>query len=276
MCNIKLLKIILFISILSIGCNGDNLEFQKAQYNTFNDISAAAWESLSKKKIFFGHQSVGNNIIAGLSDLLKANSQIKLNIVETTDPAALKTGVFAHFSVGKNSDPISKIEDFVRIMETNVNGKVDIAFFKFCFVDINAKTDVASIFNAYKTSLALLKQKYPKVTFIHTTVPITVLKTTFKTWIKKITFRKYIWEYDHLIKRNQFNDLLRTEYVGKETFFDIANIESEYPNGMRAMFTRDGKSYFYMVPDYSDDGGHLNKKGRKKVAKHLLSLLVSL
>ncbi|MBW2608023.1 MAG: hypothetical protein JRD05_10355 [Deltaproteobacteria bacterium] len=70
--------------------------------------------------------------------------------------------------------------------------------------------------------------------------------------------------------------MLRKEYDGKEPVFDIAKIESTFPNGTRCSFTKDGKTYYSMVPEYTYDSGHLNETGRKKVAEQLLILLAQL
>jgi len=121
-----------------------------------------------------------------------------------------------------------------------------------------------------------LKTKYPNTTFIHFTVPLSELKTTYRTWMKKILGRKDIWEYDDIIVKNEFNELLRKEYSGKEPILDIATIESTCPDGSRKIFKRNGKKYYYLAPEYTDDGGHLNMTGRKKVAEQLLLFLVNL
>ncbi len=143
-------------------------------------------------------------------------------------------------------------------------------------MDIGAETNVASLFTMYKNSLGQLKKKYPATTFIHITVPLRTSKMTFKTRIKKILRIKNIWEYDRNINKNEFNKLLKKEYKGKEPIFDLAMVESTYPDGRRATFKKDGKIYYSLVPDYSNDGGHLNDMGRNKVAEQLLILLVNL
>ena len=89
-------------------------------------------------------------------------------------------------------------------------------------------------------------------------------------------FSKFIWNYEDNIKRNQFNELIKKEYEEKEPFFDLAKIESSYPSGERASFTKDGKVYYSLVPEYTYDSGHLNEKGRKIVAEQLLIILASL
>ena len=111
---------------------------------------------------------------------------------------------------------------------------------------------------------------------IHVTVPLTTTKTTWKTWIKKLIGKKELWEYDDNIKRNEFNELLIKEYDGKEPVFDLAKVESTYPDGRRETCTHKGKTSYSLVPDYTYDGGHLNETGRKKAAEQLLILLAKL
>ena len=246
------------------------------KFPSIKDVPASAWEKLSQKKIYFGHQSVGFNIIDGIKDLMKKNPQIRLNIVETNNPADFKVKLFVHSMVGKNHDPESKISDFEKLMEKGVGSAADIAFFKFCFVDIGAETNVINLFTKYKNSLGQLKRKYPETTFIHVTVPLRTSKTSFKTLIKKILGKKDIWEYDRNINKNEFNQLLRKEYEGKETVFDLAMIESTYSDGRMSTFKKEGQIYYSLVPDYSNDGGHLNDAGSKKVAEQLLILLANL
>jgi len=69
--------------------------------------------------------------------------------------------------------------------------------------------------------------------------------------------------------------MLLNKYKGKESIFDIAKIQSTFPDGTRSIFTKDGKTYYSMVPEYSYDGGHLNELGRKKVAEQLLVLFAN-
>ena len=50
-----------------------------------------------------------------------------MNIVETSGPADFKAGIFAHSRVGKNTDPKSKVNEFVKFVENGIGGKADIA-----------------------------------------------------------------------------------------------------------------------------------------------------
>jgi hypothetical protein len=247
----------------------------KIAFRNITDIPDTTWQILSQKKIYFGHQSVGNNILAGVRDLMEVYPQIKLEIVETSDPSDLSSGSFAHSKVGENQDPQSKIDAFAGFMKNGLGNKADVAFFKFCYIDITPQTDVDQLFAGYKNTLAKLKEQYPQTQFLHLTVPLKVVQTGPRAWVKKVIGRP-IGGYADNIKRNEFNDLLRKEYTGQEPVFDLAMIESVYPDGSRNVFKMDGNTYNTLVPDYSHDGRHLNETGRKKVAEQLLILLANL
>lgn len=269
------LLIIFLLSTLLIGCNGEKMPEKTTHSPSIKDISDSACKKLSKKRIYFGHQSVGFNIIDGIKDVMKENPQIKLNIVETSDPSEFNIPLFAHSRVGKNTDPKSKIDAFANFVEKGIGDNANIAFFKFCYVDVNAKTDVEKVFADYQNTISRLKERYPGTEFIYITVPFTARQTGIKAWIKKLIGRP-IGGYDDNIKRNEFNDLLRNEFKGKEPVFDLAMIESTFPDGARSSFTKEGRTYYSLVPDYTHDGGHLNELGRKIAAEQLLILLADL
>lgn len=247
----------------------------KITFPSIKDVPAEAWQKLSQKKIYFGHQSVGNNILDGVRDVMKENPQIKLNLVETNSPADFTTPIFAHSSLGKNEDPKSKADAFAEFLDKGLGNKADIAFFKLCFVDVTAETDVNKLFGLYEANLSALMTKYPKTTFVHMTAPLMVVQTGPKVFIKKLIGRP-IGGYEDNIKRDQFNASLRKEYEGKEPVFDLAKIESTAEDGSRAVFDKDGKIYPRMFPAYTNDGGHLNELGRKVVAEQFLILLANL
>ena len=255
---------------------------ETVKFPSIKDIPAAKWEKLSQKKIYFGHQSVGFNIIYGVKDLIKENPQVKLNIVETADQADFNYGLFAHSKVGKNTDPRSKIDAFANILDKGIGKKADIAFFKFCYVDVRTGTEVRNVFNDYKNIISKLMKAYPDTKFVHITVPLTSKPTglqglvrSAKNAIKKIIGRP-VFDYHDNIKRSLFNEMLIQEYDGKAPIFDLAKIESTFPDGTRCSFTKNRKTYYSMVPEYTYDGGHLNETGRKKAAEQLLILLAQL
>ena len=70
---------------------GNNIMSQEVvMFKNIKDVPAEKWKKLAKKKIYFGHQSVGFNIMDGVQDVLKENPQIELKIVETRKAVDLK------------------------------------------------------------------------------------------------------------------------------------------------------------------------------------------
>lgn len=258
------------------ACNGGSMADQKVILPSIKDVPASAWAKLAEKKIYFGHQSVGYNIMEGEKDLMKEYSQIKLNVIETTDPSDFDRPIFGHSRNGANADPKSKTQAFTEFIRKDIGDKVDIAFFKFCYVDIGKGADFKSVFKDYKTKMAQLEKDYPSIIFIHITVPLVVTKTSWKTWVKEVLGRGDLYEYAGNIERNEYNDLVRKEYEGKAPLFDLARIESTYPDGTRSTFSSRGKAFSSLVPEYTKDGGHLNEQGREVVAEQLLILLAHL
>jgi hypothetical protein len=275
MSKIHLAPASIIILIVFFSCSGGNMPEEKVTFPLIMDIPAEKWATLSEKKIFFGHQSVGNNILNGVQDLMKEYPQINLNIVETSNQADFEAGIFAHAKVGENMDPKSKIDGFLSYMQNGLGGKADTAFFKFCYIDINPETDVEALFSDYKNTMSQLKIEYPETKFIHVTIPLKVVQTGPRTWIKKLIGRP-IGGYADNIRRNQYNHLLKKEYDGKEPVYDLALVESSLPDGTPNVFKSNGNFYYALVPEYSHDGRHLNEIGRKKVAEQLLIFLTNL
>ena len=271
--------IFLVVFLLIFGCSGSGNEMtekEKQNYGSIQDVPDSEWEKLSRKTIFFGHQSVGYNIIDGIHDLLKLYPQVKLTFATLDQQGGgSQKGLFVHSEIGRNRDPVSKIDDFASIIKNTKGKQFDIAFLKLCFIDIDDQTDINQLFQHYTGTMEHLKSSFPKTKFIHLSVPLSCSKTTWKTWLKKMLGKKKIWEYDNNIRKNEYNEMLRNKYLGKEPLFDLATIESTLPDGSRSFFKRNGKTYYQLTPDYTFDEGHLNNTGRKIAAEQLLLFLVN-
>jgi len=267
-------KLLFFcLTLISIlGCERSNMN--KVDLSELKNIPQQKWDALAKKKIFFGHQSVGFNIIAGIDDIITNMPAIHLRVIETKKPEEYeKEAIFGHSPVGQNLDPISKCNDFRKIIESGLGNRVDIAFFKFCYVDINSKSDVNAIYKYYSRTIADLKIKYPKVRFLHCTASLTITPPGLKTTIKRI-IQYPIWTDADNIKRCEFNAMLLEEFGKDGDVFDLAKYESTSLNGKLNYFIKQKNKYYSLLPEYSDDGGHLNQIGRLFVGKKLLEFLV--
>ena len=192
---LKLFSVVCLLFMPLSACEGGTMSRETISLEMIKNIPEARWQKLAEKKIYFGHQSVGYNIVDGLAQIEKQFPQIKLKIAEIKHASDLNGAEFAHSSIGENDDPQSKMQAFTDYVDNGIGAKADIAFFKFCYVDINVHSDVDKIFTEYKKTMEQLKKKYPNVIFIHSTVPLTESKTTVRSLVKKIRIAPVIILY---------------------------------------------------------------------------------
>ena len=228
---------------------------------------------VSQARIFFGHQSVGNNIITGIKDIQKEAGRHDISIIEMGDETEYPPSFLLHSKVGENTDPASKCDDFRRMIDHQLTGKIDYAMLKFCYIDINDRSDVEAVFEHYQRTLDALKAGHPDITFIHVTAPLRHSESGPGIWIRELLRKPNRSKLDN-IKRNIFNDMLHSTYPD-DPIFDLAASESTYPDGRRETFRYNGNTYFGLIGSYTSDGGHLNETGRKHVATDLIHSLAA-
>lgn len=228
---------------------------------TSNDSHAAdallhaSLQRVAHERVFFGHQSVGAQILQGVKEL------------------AAKEGVPVFIKdqfVPENGDPLRKLESFKASVGTG--SKYDVALVKFCYVDINPDTDAAGLFDHYRQAMNELRAKNPRTVFVHATLPLTTVQTGPKAWVKLALGRSPYGTVEN-VKRDEYNRLLRATYAGREPIFDLARIESTAPDGTRVTVTWDGITAPALSPEYTSDGGHLNARGRLMAAREFLAVL---
>jgi hypothetical protein len=230
---------------------------------------------LAHRRVFFGHQSVGTNIMEGVTDLLRERPALGLRVVPG-DSAADGGAVFAHALVGRNGEPVLKTDAFASLLESGLGARVDVAFHKYCFVDFTPATDAAAVFAHYRATMARLRSEFPGVVFVHVTAPL----VTTKVGGIRLALQRLVGRPPHRVQgnfvRERFNELMRREYAGHEPVFDLAGVESTRPDGSREGVEIGGRTAYALVPDYSTDGAHLNPVGRRRVAEALLVFLAEL
>jgi hypothetical protein len=270
-----LVIVALLIMVSLMACTGESMVSNFTRVvPKMDDVSDLAWERLANQKIYFAHQSVGENIISGLHLVLKENPVIHVSVIESTNPDDYDRPVFGHAMSGRNEMPSSKDEAFAQAI-SSLAEKVDIAFYKYCYVDIGNTTDVDLLFNNYKRNIEALKTWYPKVKFVHLTVPLTVVQKGPMAGLRKMLGRNN-FGYEENKRRNHYNMLLRAEYKNIDPIFDIADLESTSEDRGPSIYSNDGENYFSMDPAYASDGRHLNEKGRRYIAEQLLVFLAGL
>jgi len=232
----------------------------------------AELERLAQRNIYFGHQSVGNNLMDGIRQLAR-EAGVPLRIAEARTAAELRPGTFGHTLVAENGDPLRKLRSFEQAMGSRP-APVDIAFLKFCYVDIDAGTDAKALFASYRATLDGLRAKHPGTTFVHVTLPLTEAQGGAKALAKRLLGRAPYGTIENL-RREEYNALLRRAYAGREPLFDLARIESTAPDGTSVKVHWNGADAPALASAYTDDGGHLNAAGRLRAARELVSVLAA-
>jgi hypothetical protein len=227
----------------------------------------AELRALAGRSVFFGHQSVGGNVLEGLERIAAAES-VPLPVAEGRPGAPGIT----HAHIGANGDPLGKLAAFAQAVDGG--GAIDVALMKFCYVDFHAGTDPAALFARYQETLAGLAARHPGTTFVHVTAPLTTIQGGWKPLVKRLLGRETSPAEN--ARREAFNALVRRAYQGKEPLFDLARLESTRPDGGAEQISWKGQQVPVLVGGYTDDGGHLNATGQDRVARALAQYLAAL
>jgi hypothetical protein len=263
------LPVAIMILVLT-GCN--NPKQEKTPMTLITQISPSAWQALEKKRVVFGHQSVGDNILNGIKQLA-ARDSVSINISQQRT-APFQPGI-SHFYIGNNTDPTSKIQDFAAAIDESAAQGADVALMKLCYIDFNADTDAKQLANDYITSLESLAKKYPHTRFVAVTAPLTAVQTGPKAWVKRLLGKPLNGAVDNA-KRGEFNTLLRQQYLAEGRLFDLAKAETEASGQAACMTQVYGRQVEVLCPEITDDGGHLNEHGQVLLGAELVNFIGSL
>lgn len=219
------------------------------------DIPQATLDAIRELDIYFEHASVGGNISDGI-DALAAENSSRYSIGratwgESVDPADNldwfdSNNGFVDFGRG-NPGFAAKVSGFEDNIQTGgVGSRVDVASYKMCYIDYNFSgydNDIPVAFAAARDSMEALEAAYPSVAFVWWTMPI-----------------ETIGDAD----RDAYNTLVR-QYcsANNKWLLDIADIEAH--DGAGTHLT-DSNGYEYMYADWTDDGGHLDTDGARRLA----------
>ena len=239
-------------------------------------VAAEELAAAARVRVFFGHQSVGMNLIGGIPGIFAANGVSEPRIVELGPDGASAPagggGFFGHGYIGQNGDPFGKLRDFDARMRGGLGDQVDVALMKWCYVDVLSDSDVDGLFREYRTTFDALERDFPAVTFIHVSNPLTTeVETGRKAALLRMLGRTDTSRADNAT-RHRLNERFRQAYE-PDRLFDIAQIEATTPDGSTVSGAVDGRPYQALYGGYAADSGHLNEAGSQLAAAQLLKLL---
>lgn len=257
--------VMLAVAITLTACN-ENKNGESFMPVT-EQISVAEWQALAKKRVVFGHQSVGANILAGVQSLAK-EAGVVYELMESR--SAPRASGITHFKVGKNEDPMSKIKDFEDTLRGGAVQGADIALMKLCYVDIHSGTDVKALAEAYSSTLDRLSREFPDTVFVAVTVPLRTVQSGPKALLKRLMGREP-GGYTDNSRRQEFNAILRNSFGRQGRLLDLAKYEAEGAGNHQYK----GQPLEVLNPALSDDGGHLNAMGERIVAAKVLKFFAA-
>lgn len=227
-------------------------------------------------RVFFGHQSVGENILDAVPGVYAAHGLTAPPISQDSVPADADGGFIVHEYIGENEHPDLKIEDFDKTLRAGLADQVDVVAMKFCFLDINPDTDLDALFTKYRDTISALERDYPDLQVIHITVPLITdldTKQKAKQSVKNALGRTVRYGQQENVDRETYNNKLRAEYG--DAVFDLAAIESTRPDGSRDSSSYRGEPYYALDAGYAADFGHLNAEGSEVAANAFLAAVAA-
>lgn len=266
--------------VLASSCaRGDNQTNQvSTKSQSYAAVSGAdlsqAVRVLSMRRVYFGHQSVGGNIIAGVEQLLRTvDGGSTLRVAEARDPRAIAGPALLHFAIGQNENPASKNADFLRVLDARTSRDSAIVMMKYCYIDVNPATNPDTVFAAYQALVAEVRARHPDVTLVHVTMPLTTDASGASATLRRLLGRTTARELNQ--KRSHYNDLLRSHFAS-EPVFDLAALEATGTDGSVHRVERNGQWIYALAPELTMDGGHLNDLGQRRVAEQFVATLASI
>lgn len=213
---------------------------------------------------YFEHASVGSNITGGLASLASTDA-FRYTIERESigsDSTTLTASVAQWFTDNNgfldngrdNPDFTAKAARFdTRMRTAGFAATVDVAFFKYCYIDNNyldTYADAEAAFAYVRGIMEGLETAYPNVTFVWWTMPLTTGGSA---------------------ETDAYNELVRAYCSSTNRYlFDIADIECHDELGVKAV---SGSGREALVSAYASDNGHLNGAGSERVARALWVLL---
>jgi uncharacterized repeat protein (TIGR02543 family) len=205
--------------------------------------------------VYLEHASVGAYVVGGINTLRGSIPRYTADGITWSD-----TNDFTWFNSNNglgdnnrgNPGSATKISGFASRMTSSLSSVIDIAGYKFCYVDYPA--DGASLFDSYTSSMSILESLNPNVIFFYCTMPLLSSES-----------------YEGM---QRFNDLLR-EYctTNNKPLYDIADIESHNSSDVLQL---DANGRELLTASYTDDGGHPNNTGSEKLALGYWALITEL
>jgi hypothetical protein len=226
-------------------------------------------------RIFFAHQSVGADLVAGI-ETLSRNSAAAARVVSLEQaPGAAHPLLIIHERIGVNREPLTKIAAFQAILGAAPAAAIDLAMLKFCYVDIASQADAERLLKEYERAIEELSTVRGDLRLIHCTVPLRSLPGGPYAWLRRALGQRHPGVEANRA-RDWFNQRLRQRFGNGGLLFDLAELEARHADGRRCERGARAERVPALAPEWTYDGGHLNERGRTMAAAAFLKFLQAL
>lgn len=224
--------------------------------------------------VFFGHQSVGAEIVAGVRELAGSGAS-SWHVAAIEDVSAARPRQLLHAKIGKNGDAGSKLDDFASQLQSHGGLGIGIAMMKFCYVDVRSHAQAETLLRLYWERMQTLQERHEAVRFAHCTVPLRRLPMGAYAWVRRALGHRHP-EFEANAAREWFNDQLRAacaDSARERRLFDLAKLQSTHADGRRCVGGSRRHPIASLAAEWTYDGGHLNAQGRTMAAAAFLRFL---
>ena len=205
----------------------------------YGALSPADLDALRAKKVFFGHQSVGQNLVDGAR-------AIGFPFTRVEDGAAFATVAWGDGKIDKNGDPVRKFASWKALVgDKGIGARVDVAAMKLCWIDFDSGSDVPGLLAKYDAVVVALRAQTPKLQILHITPPLTTSDPAQNAI------------------RWKFGRALIEKYRSDGLVFDLAEVIATTDEG--GLCEKRGAPR--LCDSWSSDEGHLNDAGSQRAAR---------
>ncbi|MCL2011448.1 MAG: hypothetical protein FWG75_01480 [Cystobacterineae bacterium] len=251
--------------------------------------AAPAPRDITRLYMFFGHNSVGGEIVSGLSNQvqgLRILSYTPTSITNTAgnhfgsptrQPGLLNVTTYGLYNTYNQA--IQEVDAFTAHVRGIINGRgnipgqpLDIVFMKFCFLafyNMNSGQET-SLFNYYAEQMDILQRDFPSLIVVHLTQTTRPCAET----------QSYLHAAN--IRSMNYRRLMLNRYASGGRVFDLTLAEATGANGNVNHCTyRDASGELVLglrseyAPSSTSTDGHLNTTGRNTIARELANFLAN-
>jgi len=274
----------------------------EAEMAALDAVSDACWKELRDRRIYFVHRSVGDDLVKGMEDAMRRRSTIGLRVVGydaarresarehreerrerergggnedevrtgsgRVPPDAFAEPGFIHADAGYHHAE-TKIDEFEELLLSEEGARIDVAILELCYRDFGRSTDTATLLQHYAQAVESIRHARPDLVIVHCTVPLREAERGFRRAVKDAVG---VGGDGANAARGRFNEALRKRFHG-EPMLDLARLESVRPDGSEATVVVQDASWPALAKEYSEDGAHLNARGRLRLGVGMLATL---